>query len=81
MKKRLKFLLYICVTCKSTRNDSSAQLKDWRQKEKNARSKFQSTAPYCVCVGAKLKISPILRLSLAHFRILSLADILPAHLN
>ena len=27
-----------------------------------------------VIVGAKLKISPILRLSLAHFRILSLAD-------
>ena len=38
-------------------------------------------------VGAKLKISPILRLSLAHFRILSLADNLkmgwpvPAHLK
>ena len=28
----------------------------------------------CGCVGAKLKISPILRLLLAHFRILSLAD-------
>ena len=29
-----------------------------------------------LATGAKLKISPILRLSLAHFRILSLADIL-----
>ena len=40
-----------------------------------------------VTVGAKLKISPILRLSLAHFRIVSLADNLkmgwpvPAHLK
>ena len=51
------------------------------------RQYLQLVSSFGVYVGAKLKISPILRLSLAHFRILSLADNLkmgwpvPAHLK